>query len=73
VGGGYGNTANGADSCIPSGVSAIASHTDAFAWNGEYEEQTTSFGGYTFTVRCEGGAKFYFATGTNVGVKLAAG
>ncbi len=42
-------------------------------WSGDSAEQTVSFNSNTFTIRCEGGARFYTANGTASGVFLAAG
>jgi hypothetical protein len=72
VGGGSGNTASG-NSCVPGGVSADATNTGSFVFNGDSFERTASFANGTFTVRCEGGARFYTATGIGVGPRLAAG
>ena len=72
VGGGSGNTASG-NSCVPGGVSADATNTGSFVFNGDSFERTASFGNKTFTVRCEGGARFYTANGTGVGVQLLTG
>jgi Chaperone of endosialidase len=71
VGGGAYNTASGLYSCIPGGFGATASHNGSFVWGCNYFEPAESFGNNTFTVRCEGGARFYTATGTNIGVSLA--
>jgi hypothetical protein len=73
VGGGDANTASGSFSCVPGGVSADATNTGSFVFNGDSFESTASFADGTFTVRCEGGARFYTATGTGVGPRLAAG
>jgi hypothetical protein len=70
VGGGYTNTASGNYSCVPGGVSATALHTGSFVYNGDEGEPTASFGDGTFTVRCEGGARFYTGSGTSTGVAL---
>jgi hypothetical protein len=71
VSGGRTNTASGQFSCVPGGVSATASHTGSFVYNGDEGEPTASFGDGTFTVRCEGGARFYTANGS-VGAQLPA-
>jgi hypothetical protein len=71
VSGGRTNTASGQFSCVPGGVSATASHTGSFVYNGDAGEPTASFGDGTFTVRCEGGARFYTANGS-VGAQLPA-
>jgi hypothetical protein len=72
VGGGSNNTASGNFSCVPGGAFATASHTGSFVYNGDDSEPTASFGDGTFTVRCEGGARFYTANG-GVGAQLLAG
>jgi trimeric autotransporter adhesin len=72
VGGGIKNTASGNFSCVPGGVSALATNTGSFVFNGDEFERTASFADGTFTVRCEGGARFYSAGGTGVGVQLGA-
>jgi hypothetical protein len=72
VSGGRTNTASGNFSCVPGGAFATASHTGSFVYNGDDSEPTASFGDGTFTVRCEGGARFYTANG-GVGAQLLAG
>jgi len=72
LGGGFNNTASGDHSCVPGGVFASASHTGSFVYGGDSTETTASFGNYTFTVRCEGGARFYTANGI-AGAQLPAG
>jgi hypothetical protein len=71
VGGGYGNTASDNFSCVPGGIFATASHPGSFVYNGDDSEPTASFGDGTFTVRCEGGARFYTGSGS-VGAQLPA-
>jgi hypothetical protein len=76
VGSGLGNTGSGTYSCAPGGVYARASHLCSFVFGGDsggVSECTDSSGDGTFTVRCEGGARFYTANGTDVGVQLCAG
>ena len=70
VGGGAANTASGLYSYV-GGASATASHTGSYVYNGDYGEPTASFGDGTFTVRSEGGARFYTANGI-VGAQLPA-
>lgn len=72
VGGGSNNTASGNFSCVPGGAFATASHPGSFVYNSDNGELTASFGDGTFTVRCEGGARFYTANG-GVGAQLLAG
>lgn len=75
VPGGYGNVASGSYS-FAAGNTAYATNDSSFVWNGDPSgEITGSFGDYTFTVRCPGGARFYTAFGstTNTGPRLAAG
>ncbi len=71
VGGGRENVAVGWYATVPGGVRANASHNNSFVWSGDETEETGSFADGTFTVRCEGGARFYTADGTSVGVSLA--
>jgi len=73
VGGGEDNTAAGSYSTVPGGVRGKASNIGSFVWGGDNDEDTESFGPFTFTVRCSGGARFYTAKGTGTGVSLAAG
>ncbi len=73
VAGGTDNAASGAFATVPGGVGASASHTGSFVWSGDSAEVTRSFDDNTFTVRCEGGARFYTANGTGTGASLAAG
>jgi len=73
VGGGTANTASGNFSCVPGGAFADATNTGSFVFNGDSLERTASFADGTFTVRCEGGARFYTTDGTNVGPRLAVG
>ena len=86
IGGGFLNTASGDAATIPggnfntasgaisfaAGQRARATHTRAFVWGGDLLEDTVSFGDNTFTVRAQGGARFYTADGTITGVELAA-
>jgi hypothetical protein len=85
IGGGYDNTASGGYSSIPGGTANVASgstsfaagyqanatHDGSFVWSNS--TSTNSFGTNTFTVRAHGGARFYTASGTGVGVVLASG
>ena len=73
VGGGANNQAMGDTSTVPGGVRGIAEHNNSFVWGSDNVENTESFGVSTFTVRCEGGARFYSASGTNTGPRLAPG
>jgi len=73
VGGGYTNTASGSFATVPGGVRAFATNSGAFVWSGDSSEDTGSFGNNTFTVRAEGGVRFYSANGAGTGVSLAAG
>ena len=73
VGGGWQNKAEGDYSCVPGGSIGFAVHDGSFVWSGDTGEYTASFANGTFTVRCEGGARFYTANGTGVGPRLAAG
>lgn len=73
VGGGRTNTASGNFATVPGGVRGEAINNGSFVWSGDSSEVTTSFADNTFTVRCEGGARFYTANGTAVGPRLAAG
>jgi hypothetical protein len=73
VGGGAANTASGSYATVPGGVRAFAANSGAFVWSGDDSEDTTSFADNTFTVRCEGGARFYTANGTNTYASLASG
>jgi hypothetical protein len=73
VGGGENNEATGTDATIPGGSLGRATNTGAFVWSGDSSETTGSFGDYTFTVRAEGGVRFYTANGTGTGVGLASG
>ena len=74
VGGGFGNTVTGLGAAVPGGANGRASHSYAFVWPGDKEgpyDYTDSFGDGTFTVRAEGGVRFYTGHGTNTGVFLA--
>jgi len=73
VGGGEQNTASGVYATVPGGIAGRATHDFSFVWSGDNGEFTDSFGNNTFTVRAEGGARFYTANGTATGVSLAAG
>jgi hypothetical protein len=57
---------------VPGGVSADATNTGSFVFNGDSFERTASFADGTFTVRCEGGARFYTKNGI-AGAQLPAG
>ena len=73
VGGGYGNRAIGAYSTVPGGQNCTAVHGGSFVWSASSIVETRSFGDYTFTVRAEGGVRFYSSfDGTNSGVELPA-
>ena len=73
IGGGSQNTATGSYATVPGGVRSFATNFGAFVWSGDVFEDTGSFGNNTFTVRAEGGARFYTANGTATGVNLSAG
>jgi hypothetical protein len=90
VGGGFNNVASGGDATIPGGYDNTAggdysfatgkrgraNHTGSFVWGSSASgtDSTVSFNDYTFTARCQGGARFYTGvTGTNMGVSLSAG
>jgi len=74
VGGGLYNTASASLATVPGGQFGQAIHEGSFVWSGDSSGETTgSFGNQTFTVRCEGGARFYSATGLGTGVQLASG
>jgi hypothetical protein len=73
VGCGFGNTASGSFATVPGGVRAFATNSGAFVWSGDDSEDTGSFADYSFAVRCEGGARFYTADGTNTFVSLLPG
>ncbi|MFM8459148.1 MAG: tail fiber domain-containing protein, partial [Chthoniobacterales bacterium] len=45
----------------------------SFVWSGDSSEDTRSFGDNTFTVRAEGGVRFYTANGTGIGAFLGPG
>jgi hypothetical protein len=70
VPGGANNTASGAYS-FAAGAAANATHDGSFVWSAT--ESTSSWGAGTFTVRAQGGARFYTASGTSTGVQLASG
>ena len=72
VSGGYINDATGLYSTVPGGARAKATNSGSFVWSGDDSENTASWADNTFTIRCEGGARFYTANGTGVGVSLAA-
>jgi hypothetical protein len=55
------------------GRRAKGTNDGAFVWSGDSSEDTGSFGNNTFTVRAEGGVRFYSANGEGTGVSLAAG
>lgn len=89
IGGGYNNTATGNLAAIPGGNGnsatnysfaagryARAEHDGSFVWGsapGILATVTESFAENSFTVRCQGGARFYTANGTGAGASLAAG
>ena len=86
VGGGLQNFASSDYSTIPggydcqagrrsfaAGMRAKATHNGSFVWSGDIDEDTASTADGTFTVRCEGGAKFYTGNGTGAGAWLKAG
>jgi len=70
VGGGYTNVASAYAATIPGGVFCKATHSGSFVWSGDDSETTSSWGDHTFTVRAEGGVRFYTASGTAVGAFL---
>jgi len=83
VGGGLQNFASSDYSTIPggfrceagrrsfaAGVRAKATHGGSFVWSGDITEDTASTADATFTVRCEGGARFYTADGVATGASL---
>ena len=85
VNGGYANIANGAFSTVAGGqlnsadgsysfavgAQAKANHGGSFVWSSG--AQTDSWGAYTFTARCHGGARFYSSAGIATGVQLSPG
>ena len=73
VGGGKGNTASGNYATVPGGAGGNATHIGSFVWSGDSTEGTDSFGNNTFTVRAEGGVRFYTADGIGSGVFLGPG
>lgn len=74
VGGGLYNEAGGFCATVPGGYHGKATNDYSFVWSGDSSgEDTYSFGDETFTVRCEGGARFYTADGIATGAVLAAG
>ena len=89
IGGGISNTitANAGQATVPggsqntassnytfaAGTRAKATNDNSFVWGGDDSEDTQSFAAKTFTVRCEGGARFYTANGTSTGVSIAGG
>lgn len=73
VGGGSQNLASSFYATVPGGTRGKATNNGSFVWSGDDTEDTTSFGSYTFTVRCEGGARFYTANGTSIGPRLGPG
>lgn len=74
VGGGLYNEASGFCATVPGGYFGKATNSCSFVWSADSSgEQTYSFGDETFTVRCEGGARFYTADGIGTGVQIAAG
>jgi hypothetical protein len=73
IGGGYFNNASGEYTTVPGGIRGKATNEGSFVWSSDWTEDTISFGNYTFTVRAEGGVRFYTANGTGTGVSVAAG
>lgn len=74
VGGGLYNEASGFCATVPGGLHGHAVDDYSFVWAADSSyEPTYSFGAETFTVRCEGGARFYTADGTGTGVRLEPG
>lgn len=74
IGGGLYNVASGFCATVPGGYHGNATHDYSFVWSADSSgEDTDSFGPETFTVRCEGGARFYTGDGTGVGAVLASG
>ncbi|MFM7375837.1 MAG: hypothetical protein ACKO39_11895, partial [Chthoniobacterales bacterium] len=89
IGGGFNNKATGILATIPGGSgnsatnysfaggrNASAEHDGSFVWGsqtGIIYAPTDSFAANTFTVRCQGGARFYTANGTATGVSVAGG
>jgi len=74
VGGGLYNEASGFCSTVPGGYFGKAVNDYSFVWGADSSlEETASFGPETFTVRCEGGARFYSADGVSTGVRLLSG
>lgn len=86
IGGGFNNETTGSLATIPGGNGnsatnysfaagryASAKHDGSFVWGsqtGIVFTPTDSFAANTFTVRCQGGARFYTANGTGTGVEL---
>jgi len=73
IGGGENNEASGSFATVPGGARGKATNNGSFVWSGEPLENTTSWGDYTFTVRCHGGARFYTATGDATAAYLPPG
>ena len=73
VSGGLYNEASGENATVPGGYNAKATHSGSFVWSADPAEVTSSFGNASFTVRCEGGARFYTANGIGTGAWLKAG
>ncbi|MFM8720788.1 MAG: tail fiber domain-containing protein, partial [Chthoniobacterales bacterium] len=70
VGGGSSNDAGTDYSTVPGGVKCRAMHPGTFVWSGDSSEFTDSFAENSFTVRAEGGVRFYTANGTGIGAFL---
>lgn len=87
IGGGDGNTAAGTSSTVPGGRDneansddsfaagrrAKANHSGAFVWGDSTNDDVTSFGDDTFSVRAAGGTRFYSSADLGTGVELPAG
>ena len=89
IGGGFNNETTGSLSAIPGGLGnsatnfsfaagryAQAAHESSFVWGsqaGAVYTPTESFGANSFTVRCQGGVRFYTTANNTTGPRLAAG
>jgi len=73
IGGGYRNTVSAIYATVPGGTRSFATHIGSFVWSGDDSEDTSSFGDNTFTVRAEGGVRFYTANGTDTGPRVGVG
>lgn len=75
VAGGYGCQAT--NYAFAAGMSSKATNTGSFVWCGQNGVDTTSTNNNSFTVRCQGGARFLTTSQTNnaqlVGVRLNSG